>query len=315
MKELILMLIIIIIIGYLNRVEHYDDKTNNLTLDNCANFCKTIEDCAGISYDKVTNTCYISRSPIENNPHDGKYRDSYSADHVKCNKVEPIEVAKTGLGQNERRKNATFSCLEHEGINPLMYLHAEGKLQRIHEKENPDFITDIEDYEVGTYSWPHKDILSGLESDEPNVELDKELVYDKDSLIGRIYNFFMVIFGYTIKETFENIIESISNSSNNNIKESFIIYKVYNDFNDGNYLKKHKCVKNISHENCLKYCTMNDKCVGTEWNPEVGNHKNVCCPKSTIGKNIGRSRHKKHGKFYGKYIAKKLDRNIDYMHY
>ena len=89
-------------------------------------------------------------------------------------------------------------------------------------------------------------------------------------------------------------------------KEQYIVYKQYNDFNIGKYLKDYKCVKDIPYEECVKYCTNNDDCIGFEFNPKHNTDVNVCCPYATKSTLIGRSELQKNGKFYAKEITNKL---------
>lgn len=91
-------------------------------------------------------------------------------------------------------------------------------------------------------------------------------------------------------------------------ENKYVTYKPYNKFNNGLYLKPHKCVQNISLNNCLLYCTKNDKCKGVEWNPYYIKYKNnkakyfyrnICCPK-TSEDFIERNGEYDLGKYYSK---------------
>lgn len=91
-----------------------------------------------------------------------------------------------------------------------------------------------------------------------------------------------------------------NNSETDKIKPTSLYqaFKIYSDFNKGKYLKKYKCIKNIDQENCLKYCLNDNNCIGTEWNPQFENNKQVCCPYNVLGEFIQRSKPYALGKFY-----------------
>ncbi len=89
------------------------------------------------------------------------------------------------------------------------------------------------------------------------------------------------------------------------------LYTVYNDYNDGEYLKKYKCVDGISQKSCLSYCSLNDACNGAEWNPYFGLRYNVCCPKRSVGTFLPRVWMHRLGKFYLKNNSN--NKNLSYI--
>jgi hypothetical protein len=89
----------------------------------------------------------------------------------------------------------------------------------------------------------------------------------------------------------------------------------------GAYIYDQKCVVNVSLDDCLNFCSNNNECVGTEWNPillkninnktnyydkkinspqEYNVYKDVCCPKKVIKEIIPRRLDYVNGSFYVK---------------
>lgn len=123
--------------------EHYDDVKMMSTVAKCAEFCKTTTDCYGFAFDKKTNTCYPSRNII----------DQRSFDHLICNKIITITEAKEIIPFSERRSNAMFVCTEKLGYHPSFYFHNQNKFNKIHEKQNFDFIVNVDEYSVKDHDW------------------------------------------------------------------------------------------------------------------------------------------------------------------
>jgi hypothetical protein len=89
-----------------------------------------------------------------------------------------------------------------------------------------------------------------------------------------------------------------------NKNEKKINYTNHKKYYDGDYLFLHECVSQISKNDCLNACGIEDKCVGVEWNPLFSNeghtHENVCCLKKTIGEKQNRNKKYEYGRFYKK---------------
>jgi hypothetical protein len=94
----------------------------------------------------------------------------------------------------------------------------------------------------------------------------------------------------------------------------------------GSYLLAHKCVSNIPLYNCLTKCTIEDGCVGVEFNPsfleklpngKYMQRKNVCCLKSSEFNKIKRRKKHENGAYYKKnletdaYLSKIYIRDIN----
>jgi hypothetical protein len=102
-------------------------------------------------------------------------------------------------------------------------------------------------------------------------------------------------------------------------------YDPYNEY-QGSYLLPHKCVSNIPLFNCLTKCTIEDGCVGVEFNPSLLEkqpdgkfiqRKNVCCLKSSEFNKIKRTKEHENGAYYRKnletdaYLSKIYIRDMD----
>jgi hypothetical protein len=95
-------------------------------------------------------------------------------------------------------------------------------------------------------------------------------------------------------------------------------YVLENGFNNGEYLKKYKCIDNVSLKKCINYCSDDSLCKGVEHNPvffkqnPVNNRyrifKDVCCPMRSIGEMKKREHEHSNGRFYKKVDT--LNNNI-----
>jgi len=108
---------------------------------------------------------------------------------------------------------------------------------------------------------------------------------------------------------------------NPNSSNSISVMKAYDDEYLGQYVYPHKCVTDISQEDCMKDCLNNSMCVGTDWNPLLSkNNKiyhSVCCPKRKITKIVSRNNNNRYGKFYAKesQYKKNMESNQLYITY
>lgn len=135
-----------------------------------------------------------------------------------------------------------------------------------------------------------------------NNEVLLNNINDLDKINIDTYTFDHIDWGNTI--SLDNNKYLTANPTKDN---SVIIMKEYNPEFLGQYMYKHKCVKDISQRDCLNNCIKNDKCRGTEWNPVYFRKNNdntydvfkgICCPKIQIKKIIPRRDKFKYGNFY-----------------
>jgi len=137
------------------KVEHYDDRYINSTLEKCANFCKVISGCYGFAFDSTNNICFPAKYYILDNPEqDFLFIDQYSDSNITCNKISPITDPQEAPSIYERKNNAIYSCSEERGFTPQMYFQNQGKFTKLKEKQNPDYIVDVDNYSVTGYDWP-----------------------------------------------------------------------------------------------------------------------------------------------------------------
>lgn len=156
-----LLLLFIILLVYLImrpsniNIEAYDDLVSNISLDKCAEWCKTTENCYGFAYDAVTKKCYPSYNLLEGKPRDSIYRDFYRPSNTSCNKIQPVVTHKlqNELTLDERRKNSIYICREREDMQPSWYLHQNNRFLNIGSGKNLDEIYNVDVYDVRPYEW------------------------------------------------------------------------------------------------------------------------------------------------------------------
>jgi hypothetical protein len=171
-------------------VEGYDAKYSNISIDDCADFCKTTANCYGFGYDVTNKICYPANQVIFGKPFNSIYSDRYRESDFVCNKVQPVVEPDMTPAFHTRRTNAMFTCGQplgnplgnhlgnplgkHEAISPrpTMYLHDHGRLNKIFEGQNPDFITYIDEYSVYLYIWPNN-IYEGDQLDRLGKDRDR----------------------------------------------------------------------------------------------------------------------------------------------
>lgn len=270
-------------------IEPYSDLLEDMTLENCAEFCKTTAGCYGFGFDDNNNHCYISNDVVLGKPVIGLYNESYDKDrHTICNKMNTVINPSNTVPFNDRRSNALFMCSTGESLQPQLYYHNKNKLVRIDEGQNLDFMTDVDNYEVKFYKWS---INKFTDNDRGLLKQVQSSQYD----IDRITNLHNIV-----THQFPNI---------------NTMFKRYNESNVGEYLKSFGCLKGVSHESCNRYCTNNPSCVGYEWNPKYNQSENVCCPYRTLGHFIPRKIVHKYGKFYLKTDVLKFDPTLSYVYF
>ena len=175
---IIIIIILIILINKstdkLNVTEGYDAKYSNISIDDCADFCKTTANCYGFGYDVTNRICYPSNQVIFGKPFNSIYADKYNDNNFICNKVQPIIEPDMTPAFHSRKTNAMFSCGKYTSLSPrpTMYMHDHGRLNKIFEGQNPDFITAIDEYSVYMYIWPNN-VYEGDQLDRLGKDRDR----------------------------------------------------------------------------------------------------------------------------------------------
>jgi len=306
--------ILIILIGLIyifnnKNIEPYDDRYTDSTMEKCAKFCKTREGCYAFAFDKNKKICYPSQRILVDRPFYGLYKDLYNPEFAVCNKVKPIEEPSNKIPFTDRKSNAMYECAEKAGLQPHLYFHNQDKLILLDEGQNFDFISEVDNYEVLNYRWTknrynydHIDLLSKDRDDQINsVHINKDLKTKVNSPLS-LNN--LANIGLMTLFPKKKLVKP----------KKFKTFKMYDDFNNAEYLKNHKCVKGISKQRCLNYCMENINCEGVEWNPLFYDQHNVCCPYRKIGQFVPRKDKHKLGQFYLKAHHDKLDTQNTYIY-
>lgn len=303
--------IILIIINNNQSIEHYDARYTDVSVSDCAEWCKTNAGCSAFGYNKKNKTCYPSKNLITGKPFNSMYADEYLDTNATCNKPSPIMQPQKTPSFFSRRANAQYVCTESYNKYPKYFLFNDNKFRDIGEGNMIDAIFDVQNYEVKPYTWPKNKF------DYENLDLlVQNRAYDlrAPSTITNINNLVNVVpkfkpeqkltqtkkvpIDYGIGAAITNIINKkkvskpIIDLSTVSIGSK---YKRINEYNSG---KINKCVTDIPLEACIKYCSDQDECVGVEWNPNFDNNMNVCCVYNNPGTFVERDNLKKLGKFY-----------------
>jgi hypothetical protein len=159
----IIIILIIIVLAWkslnLRVVEGYDDRIVNTNLYNCSHLCKTIYDCYGFAYDDKHKTCFPSRKIIDNQTQDFLFKNDISLkNHIICNKFIPIIKPNNNPSIPERKNNAIYTCSDKEGT-PVLYYENQGTMTHLDTGQNPDFLLDVDEYQVSAYDWPNGKII------------------------------------------------------------------------------------------------------------------------------------------------------------
>jgi hypothetical protein len=328
-----IILIIIIILAFmilnfknkqLDKLEHYDTRYSNMTIDDCAKFCKTTAGCYGFSYDGKNKICYGTDSVLSYNgpQEDSIYGKEFREDHIYCNKFNPILIPTKTPGFVNRKSNAIFSCGENIVSHPQLYIHDKNRLIHIEEGQNPDFITSIDEYNVNFYRWPtnkfNQDQLDLLRENRKRQLYNDEYVSSLDRMRNQKADPLIITSEEkpktkTIDDNIKDVVKKMQyvttipltdilqiegfKSDANKKKYDF---RVHSEQNQGQYYLNHKCVKDISLKGCLEFCKNRKDCDGVEYNPKFFNSHGVCCPFRTSEVLIEREKMYKHGHFFKK---------------
>ena len=335
--ELIVIAAIALVILFIFRrgkIEGYDARYTNISVDNCAKLCKTTAGCFGFAYDPKNQICYPSDNPLMGPPIKALYLDEYKDENVVCNKMDAIMIPTNAPPFDKRKSNAIFVCGEKPGLHPQLYIHKNNMLELIDEGQNPDFILDIDEYDVNYYKWP----LNKYDADQLDLlrrDREKQMYTPSTmTLMDRIRNEKVndnndMIVGIDVKPKKESTLEKIAKRSgeimtklqealqipiglnfveNYPNSDEYKAFEVYDKLNNGVYMRNHKCVQNIPMKSCLEYCLNNEECVGVEYNPRFFYHENVCCPYKSIDDFVDRRDMQRLGKFYRKIRTNNLDK-------
>lgn len=180
-------IILLLLILLISTVEPYDNLVSDSSLDNCANWCKTTENCYGFGYDPINKKCFPSQHLIEGKPVNALYRDLYSPSNLSCNKVQPIVTSKSAdqLTLDERRKNSIYICKENEGMQPSWYIHQNNKFLNIGSGKNLDEIYNVDVYDVRPYEWSKIKKQSVINADKLAHTFDDRTVTDINRVIQK----------------------------------------------------------------------------------------------------------------------------------
>ena len=191
-RILIIVLVLIIVIIYykysLSRLEHYDERIKGISLKQCAEFCKTTENCNGFGYDEFKGICYPSQLIISGRPLEATFRNDYLYTNITCNKPFPIIESNDHPSFVDRRDNSLLVCRESFDLHPQYYFFNNGKFNNIGFGHNLDDIFDVDIYKVNKYNWPRnrfnysqKDLL--IKEIENNTFNNKRNITDLNRII------------------------------------------------------------------------------------------------------------------------------------
>jgi hypothetical protein len=293
-----MLVILIIKIIFFNKksIESYDARYVDINVDNCAKFCKKTVGCQSFAFDAKNKVCYPSKRELFGISYGSLFEKQYKPTNLVCNKFKAINKPTKNPSFVDRKSNAIFACNETVGLQPQLYFHNKNRLNNIEEGQNPDFITQVDNYHVNCYRWPinkydtdqldllrrekQNRILSNktvtmmdrVREAKPDIETNNKIDSEsgnennnssiekkkfwpiKDEITNRITKLQKVIniplnkiLGYTTEEENNRNLERFENIN------KFTAFELLNSFNQGAYLRNHKCVKNIPLKSCLLY--------------------------------------------------------------
>lgn len=331
---LILFIILIQILTNNQIIEGYDARYIDTSFSDCAKLCKTTANCSSFGYDKEKHICYPSQLSISGKPLESLFKDEYLYSNATCNKVKTIDAPNPKPPFSDRRSNSVYICSESYDKQPQHYFHNKNSFKNIGDGRNIDDIFDVEAYPVKPYTWPRNRfdydqsdlLIKQIENETYNknniTNLDRIVKYkppikkkEKRILPPRIN--IKPTLDFNLQRAVDNLYNSITNitqkvtapiqadttpKSIHKISDVQDVskYKIYTDFNNGEYLNDNKCTKDIPLDDCLQYCLDSKLCKGIEWNPSYKKNKNVCCPYRTIDKFTPRNNDTKLGSFFVK---------------
>lgn len=320
--KVIIIFIIIILFFISRKSEHFDQRVDGATREECGIICTKTLGCNGFAYDKENKYCFLSKDPIVIRPLKKAYVRYYDRKFPRCNKLHKINDPYYN-SRNSVIRNAMYECQETENddkINNLIY--------DIREREWSGKKSDINKIKVFPYQFEQLNwnaipsvsdgrFNTSLEVPVPSSKMtDGPILIDPDSTDAKNYNKSSGSPEMDISDNGPiNLSKNMHLITNPTKSNSYIIMREYDNEFLGQYQYQHKCTSNISKEKCMKNCLENNDCVGTEWNPMIFKkigvpnlyefEENVCCPKKKINKVIPRRHEFRLGKFYMKEIVDK----------
>jgi PAN domain len=334
--NLIIIFLIIFIVFLLlpKKNEHFDQRVDGATKEQCGVMCTKILGCNGFAYDAKNQKCYLSKDEITFRPIKKPFVNFYNRNFPRCNKLYVINDPYYN-SRNNMLRNATYKCMKKEN-GPIEHVIYDDKEKRKVNVNNLS-LEELSPYTFQRIEWNAAVPSNGmfgraidmnvpkLPDDEAPKETDRFLFYGSsedivkrpDIVNDNEFSGTRLVFDPTqdldpkssIKDAgIINLDTNLRLVTNPTESNSLNIMKQYDEEFVGQYLFPHKCSTNITKEDCMKQCLNNKNCVGTEWNPtkyiKVGKpnkyniEEGICCPKIRIKKVIGRRRHNRKGHFY-----------------
>jgi hypothetical protein len=337
---LVLIIFIIIFIFFCKKYdkydEHFDQRVDGATKEQCGIMATKILNCHGFAYDPVNKYCYLSKDEIYYSPEKKAFSNFYNRNFPRCNKLYRIDDPYYN-SRNNIIRNATYKCMEKEG-GDVIYKIYDNK-EKVKDKINIEKLNleEIEPYTFVRIEWngtvPISDgrFNTSLKIPVPKQKYDnpsdtlkflyegssKNIIKTPDQTNDNEFSGTRPIYDPIKDATPDvtildsgviNLDKNLHLITNPTKANSLNIMKEYDEEFLGQYLFPHKCSTNIKKEDCMKQCLDNKNCVGTEWNPilfkKVGTpnkyefDENVCCPKIRINKVVKRRKDKRLGHFY-----------------
>jgi hypothetical protein len=330
---IIIIIIIFVIIIFSQQSEHFDQRVDGATKEQCGIMCTKILGCGAFAYDENNKYCYLSKDDILFSPEKKSYSAYYNRKFPRCNKLYKI----TDPYYNSRNniiQNSTYKCMGSEGGTPEYKIYDNKEKDKINiDKLN---LEEISPYTFERIEWtstvpvsdgrfntdlqvPVPSIKSEIEQDPDNAgyygswrnitKSSDEINDNRFSGTKPIYDPITATPNVSIESSGSiNLDKNLHLVTNPTKTTAINIMKQYDDEFAGQYMYPHKCSTNIKKEDCMKQCLGDKDCVGTEWNPilfkKVGTpnkyefDENVCCPKIRIKKVVPRRHEMRFGHFY-----------------
>jgi hypothetical protein len=322
--------------------EGYDDRKKDIELEECANVCKTMTGCTSFGYDPKKKICYPSQILLTGRPMKGIHRVAHQETDILCNKISAIqkeESADYKYTPSILKNNSTYICRDHSSKYSGMYLHDNNEFKSIDDVNQIKKLI-IDPYKVKFYKWPlnelsNKEINKIVKKNKINEDINAPPTFPKgkqDFSIEdqEVEENISVLERPQFDDEFdekkawrgkENVSQDIIKDEED-LSPRYTVFKATKKYNEGDYLKSHKCVNNISLKTCLSYCSNNKMCGGTEWNPYFIQykgktadriHRNVCCPMKTTKLGERELQHDL-GNYYTKEKSKELSLSNEYIY-
>jgi len=174
---ILILILVITYIVYFSRLfnESYDASINYSLID-CARACKIDSLCKGFGYDMKSNSCYMSKEPINGKILTQLYSNKYRPENIKCNKI--LQYTFRGeMTDEDRKNNSLFFCKNHPlNKNKSLWYQNNGKFKEVKDIDKIDDLDSPEKYKIYSVEWPESD----FDSDEFQAKID--LIYGKNDI-------------------------------------------------------------------------------------------------------------------------------------